>query len=534
MRKIFLILLSAIALSCSAPQSNEETITILQTADIHAYLNPHNEMYVENDEITFRQAGGLAHIKTMVDQIKQDNPEGTLFVDGGDLIQGSGESVLTNGKIFPSLIHKMDYDLLMPGNWEVIYGKEVMIDVMSNYGAQVIVSNMFHEENQEPLFPPYWITEKRGVKIGFIAYNDPDVPVRQNPMFSEGIYFTQVDYNLKKLVDNMKEKEKVDLLFLMAHIGISKQISLANNPAVEGVDFVLGNDTHDRIREPIKGKYAYVVEPGAFGSFLGRLDIKVQNNKMKSFSYELLDVNPDMYPADEVVQQEIDNAIKPYRAELERILGYTTTPLYRYLVVENAMDNFITDALLEKSGADIAVSNGFRFGVPIIPNESGKAPITLEDLWRMIPVDENMKIGEVTGLQIKNWLEKEINNAFTPNAEERFGGWLVRFSGMTLKFDSSKPMGERVLEVKIGGKELDFNRTYTMASCNRTGEPLHMLCRMPNVKNVEIKEYTMHEAIIEYLANKGTISPEIDGRAQAVDLGENVFSEIKEYGYKFR
>src|SRR5690606_22306943 len=102
----------------------EETITILQTADIHAYLNPHEELFVENNEIVFRKRGGLAHIKTLTDSMRSLNPEGTLFVDGGDLIQGSGASVKSQGKIFPSIIQAMHYDLLIPGNWEVIYGKQ--------------------------------------------------------------------------------------------------------------------------------------------------------------------------------------------------------------------------------------------------------------------------------------------------------------------------------------------------------------------------------------------------------------------------
>lgn len=71
----------------------EETITILQTADIHAYLNVHEELFVENGSIVFRKAGGLAQIKTLTDSIRNENPYGTLFIDGGDLIQGSGASV---------------------------------------------------------------------------------------------------------------------------------------------------------------------------------------------------------------------------------------------------------------------------------------------------------------------------------------------------------------------------------------------------------------------------------------------------------
>lgn len=540
MNNIFLVLISIITLTAfkkNDPKMNqkEEIVSILQTADIHAYLNPHTELFLKNGEIEYREAGGLAHIKTLVEKVRENNPDGTIFLDGGDLIQGSGESMLSQGHIFPSLIRAMNYDLLIPGNWEVIYGKKHMMDVMEDYNTNVIVANMFHEENDERIFPPYWITEKKGLKMGFISYNDPEVPIRQNPGFSEGLKFSKIESNLKDLIKELKEKQEVEVLFLVSHIGISKQLLLADNPAIEGVDFILGNDTHERIRKPIQGKYAKVVEPGAFGSFVGRLDLKVKNGKMIGYDYELIEVDPNKFPAHPEVQQLVNVAKAPYAEELQRVLGYTIKPIHRYLVVENPMDNMITDALLWKSGADFATSNGFRFGVPIVPDPStGRKEITKEDLWRMLPVDENMKIGEVTGQQVKDWLEKEINNVFAKNPADRFGGWLVRFSGLTLKFDSSKDYGNRVIEVKIQGEPLDLNKTYTMASCNRTGEPISTLCRMKDAKNVEVMDYTLHDAVEQYLAEKGEVSPVLDGRAQAVDLGPNAYSQVPGTDYEFR
>lgn len=252
------------------------------------------------------------------------------------------------------------------------------------------------------------------------------------------------------------------------------------------------------------------------------------------YSYELREVNPEKYPADEQIQALINQAEAPYNDEMQRILGYTTTPMYRYLVVENPMDNMITHALLWKSGVDVATSNGFRFGVPIVPDESRKMAITKADLWRMLPVNEHMKVGEVTGQQVKDWLEKEINNVFAKDPAKRFGGWLVRFSGMTLKFNSTKEMGERVIEVTIGGEPLDLNKTYKMASCNRTGEPLDFLCRMSNAKNVTIKDYTLHDAVEAYLKEKGMVSPKIEGRSIAIDLGTNAFSQMPGTNYMFR
>lgn len=535
MTRIFVIIfISMLSSSMVMAKDQDTTITILQTADLHAYLNKHNELFVEKGKVKFREAGGLAHIKTLVNGVRKDNPNGTILIDGGDFIQGSGESVLSQGAIFPTIVNEMNYDLMIPGNWEVIYGKQVMMDIMTKYKTSVIVSNMYHEADNSVLFPPYWITEKQGLKIGFIAYNDPEIPIRQNPMFSEGILFSEVESNLKSLIKHLRDQEKVDLLFMVAHIGISKQLMLANNPTVEGVDFIFGNDTHERVRQPIKGKYALVLEPGSFGSFVGKLDLKIKNRKIADYKYELVEVDPKKYKSDKQIQKIVDSLTAPYRSQIQEIIGYTSTPMYRYLVVENPMDNFITDALLWKSGADIAISNGFRFGVPIVPINGKPAPITREDLWRMIPVDEKMKIGKVTGQQIWNWLEKELNNVFAKNAKERFGGWFVRFSGMKIVFDSSKDMGERLISVEIKGKQIDLGKTYSMASCNRTGEPIHMLCRMPNAKDVEIKDFTLHQAIVEYLDMKKIIAPALEGRAVAVDLKSDYFSEVPEVGYKFQ
>src|SRR5690606_3781727 len=142
------------------------------------------------------------------------------IVDGGDLIQGSGYAALSEGRIFPELISQMGYDVIIPGNWEVVYGKERMMDIMTNYNTPVIAQNMFHEEGGKELFPPYWIREIEGIRIGFIGINDPDVPVRQNPIFSKGMTFSGIEDEVKELINTVKEKEEVDVLFLITHIGV--------------------------------------------------------------------------------------------------------------------------------------------------------------------------------------------------------------------------------------------------------------------------------------------------------------------------
>lgn len=524
----------SITIEDSATSMDTLTITILQTADIHGQLDTHPELFWENEKVVFKNRGGLANIKTLFEQERQKNPDRTIIVDGGDLIQGSGYTALSKGQMMPNIIKNMGYDVIIPGNWEVVYGKDIMMGIMKDYDTDVIIQNMYHDQSEEPLFPAYSIKEIEGVRIGFMGINDPDVPIRQNPIFSEGIGFSGLDYKLKKMIDDIKVKEKIDVLFLVTHIGIFKQVELASNPISENVDYILGNDTHERVREMIQGKYAKVTEPGAFGSFVGKLSLHFVDGKLVGDVYELIDVDPDVYPADKSIQNLVDEAKAPYTDHLETVIGYTSTPIYRYLTVENPMDNMITNAARWKTGADIAISNGFRFGNPIVPEDGKLAPITRANLWNLIPVNEPIKTGKATGKQIKDWLEKEMHNAFSQNPTERFGGWLVRFSGMKVNFNSQNERGLRISSIIVKGEEMQDDKYYTISACVRPGDPIDNLCRMTNVKDVEVKDYTIHDVVEEYLKEKSPVSPTLEGRAYCEYLGEYSFSTVPKTDYKFQ
>ena len=509
-------------------------ITILQTADIHGQLDPHPELFWENEEIVFKERGGLANIKTLFDEERKKNPGKTIIVDGGDLIQGSGYVAHSKGEVMVDVIKNMGYDVLIPGNWEVIYGKDVMLDIYERFETPTIVQNMFHEETNENLYPSYLVKEINGVRLGFVGINDPAVPVRQNPIFSEGISFTEVDNSVKKLIDEIKVEEKIDVMFLVTHIGIYKQVELANNEISENVDYILGNDTHERVREMIQGKYAKVTEPGAFGSFVGKLNLYFVDNKLVKDDYELIDVDPEVYAADPEIQAIVDRNKEPYKDNLETVVGYTNAPLYRYLTVENPTDNLVTDAARWKTGADIAISNGFRFGNPIVPENGEPAPITRANLWNLLPVNEPVKTGRATGKQIKMWLEQEMHNAFAQKASERFGGWLVRFSGMKVEFKSQNEKNHRIQSIEINGEPLDEEKYYTISACERPGDPEDVLCRMSGVIDVDTKDYTIHEVVEEYLKLHSPINPKMDKRAYCNYLGEKSFSTVPGTNYSFR
>ncbi len=514
-------------------------LTLLHTADIHSQLLIHDEFFIENGKPVYKKRGGFATLKTMVNELRKQNPENTLVIDGGDCFQGGGVAALTEGRAIVPLMNNIGYDLMLPGNWEVVYGKEMMMKDMFAYHGPKVCANMFHKTNDafngDLIFPPYFIKYIAGIKIGFIGYNDPLTPMRQSPAYSDGIQFTKPELNVAKYIKLLREYERCDMVFLLTHMGLAQQVGLANSDFAKGVDYIIGADTHERVRTPIQGKHAKVTEPGAFGSFLAKLDIVVEDGVIKDHTYQLLDVDPDQYKEDDEMKALVKSAREPYRQELDRVIGKTKTPLVRYYVIETPMDNFITDAIMWKYKPDIALSNGFRFCPPLVPDpKTGVADITMDFLWSMLPVDSEAKQGVITGRQLWDWMEKELQNAFAKDPAKRFGGWVVRFNGMEVNFTIGNEMGKRVNSIKVKGKPVDFTKKYTFVACEREGDPDTTICRVEGVAEPTRLGSTLHKVIQEYLAKASPISPKLEGRATATDAPNELLTQLMGVGYEFR
>jgi 2',3'-cyclic-nucleotide 2'-phosphodiesterase (5'-nucleotidase family) len=517
-------------------KKNEFSVFI--TTDLHAQIHTHDEFFWENNEAVYRKRGGLAVLKTMIDSLRKRHPNHILY-DGGDYFHGHAIASLSEGEALIPLMNAFNYDLILPGNWEVVYKKKKMLYDMGHSTAAKICANMWHKtkdaDNGTLIYPPYWIKYIAGAKIGFIGYTDHLVPKRQSPAYSEGISFTHATENVAKYIKYLKEVEGCGIIFVVTHMGLAQQVGLSNDPSVEGVDFIIGADTHERVRVPIEGKYTRVIECGAFGSFLGKLDIEVVNGKMSSYRYNLLDVDPIKYPANQAVANLVEKIAAPYSKILTEKIGSTTTPLVRYFVLETPMDNLITDAIMWKFKPDIALSNGFRFCQPLaIPKGSKEAIITKEFLWNMLPVDSTAKKGKVSGTQLLEWLEKELENAFAKDPSKRFGGWFVRFAGMEVNCTIGKPKGERVNWVKVKGQALENNKMYDIVACEREGDPNDTLCRIEKVNNPETTTLNLHQVITDYLKIHSPVSPKIEGRTTATDQPSTLLTQLQGTSYNFR
>jgi len=319
----------------------------------------------------------------------------------------------------------------------------------------------------------------------------------------------------------------------LSHMGLSQQIALGNHPDCEGVDYIFGADTHERVRKPIQAKYTKIVEPGAFGSFVGKLEIEVKDGKMGEHHYELVEVDPNRFEADPEMVQLVEALEAPHKEAIETVIGYSKQPLYRYFVVENTIDTMIVDALKWKINVDVVLSNGFRFCPPRVPDETGLVPITEGYLYDMLPVESTVRTGKVSGKQLLAWLEKELQNVFAKDASKRFGGWVVRFKGMKVEFKAFAKFGERVQKVVIADQPLDPDREYTICACEREGDPDDVLCRMTGVKETKNTAYTLHGVVKDYLKEFSPVDPVLRHDSKVLDAPLTLLSQVSGVDYKF-
>lgn len=534
-----LALAEEISQSSENPMNNNEyTISIMQTTDVHCQVHPHDELFWENNQSVFRKAGGYAHLASFLKKERKQNPN-TFIIDTGDMFQGSELSVKTTGKAMVPVLNELGYDLYLPGNWEVIYYKKAMQTLLGSLNAPKVCANMYHDlgngKKGELIFQPYHIWNVGDVKIGFIGYTDPLVPIRQSPGYSKGIIYTKPEENLAYYVDLLRNQEQCAFVLMLSHLGLSQQIHIANLPECEGVDYILGGDTHERVRKPIQCKYSKVVEPGAFGSFVGKLDLTIKSGKVIKDKYSLVEIDPRKYKADKEISSLIESNELPFEKDINKIAGYSTLPLYRYFVIENTIDTLVVDALKWKiKEADIVLSNGFRFCPPNATRDfTGNIPITNGYIYDMLPVDSVVRTGSVTGKQLTDWLEKEMNNVFAENASERLGGWVVKFKGMKVSFNAFAENGKRIKHIEVDGQPLEAKKIYRICACEREGDPADMLCRMRGVMETVNTPHTLHSVLKEYLKVNSPVTPSLPMSAKVLDTSQTLLTQVTGVDYQF-
>jgi S-sulfosulfanyl-L-cysteine sulfohydrolase len=495
---------------------DDKRVTLLHFTDTHAQLETHAE-YLPGANTAIELMGGYARLKTAIahEQAHCDGP--SFLLDGGDEFQGSGPAAWSQGEVMLEPLNAFGIDIYVPGNWDPVYGPERFKELMGRLSCPVICYNFHDETNGKRLFEPAIVLARQGVKVAFIGVTDIGASKRQSPVEFRGMDTTRIS-GLRDFIRDLRARERPDLVVAITHTGLTMARQIARE--MPELNVVLSGHSHERTGRQILEGNVIVIEPGCFGSFLGRLDLTIRNGSILTHQFRLIPVLASQYDEDPAMKALVDKSLNPYRGRMAELIGTTKTLLMRYDVLETTADNFITDAVREIAKADIGFSNGFRFGVPIPP-----ADFTEADLWNLLPKDARMKAGWLTGKELKAYIENELELVFSSDPWKLNGGWGIRASGMTITFNARAEPGRRLIAVKVNDREVEDGQRYTIAGCEREGERLDIVCRHPGTHEPHILPLTVHQALKQYLTTHPVIAPQRDGREVALDLPPVVFSQ---------
>jgi len=473
---------------------NNQQLTILQMNDSHAYIDLHAEMFIEHGQETYRQAGGYARIANIFSTIRNKYPNQVLALDNGDTFHGTFPAVKSKGEALIPMMNAIGFDA-MTAHWEFAYGPTQFEKLVSMLDYPMLAANIYDKTTNERVFPPYTIEERSGLTIGVIGIAEHVVDKIMPPHFFEGIYFTLGNEELPSLINHLREEKQVDLIVVLSHFGFPQEAKLVQE--VDGIDILLSGHTHNRMIKPVIINDTIIMQSGCHGSFIGQLNLEIIDGKIEHFHHKLIEVASDMSP-DPHVQQLVDDTLKPYKKELDEIVGYTDIPLHRYAQLETTMDNLLLEALLDTTSASIAFSNGWRYGAPI-----QKGPITMNDLWNIIPTNPPVSTVEMTGADIVAMLEENIERTFASDPYDQMGGYLKRCLGMTLYIKLENPAGLRIQEAYIVNELLNEYNTYHVTFVTVQGVPKKY---GTNRQNLSIHAI---DALKQYVQKHEVVSPSL-------------------------
>ena len=431
-------------------------LTLIQQNDTHAHVEPHWELRWRDGEPEAWRAGGFARIRAIVDQIRSETNGACVHVDCGDAIHGTGPAQWTEGAVIVPALNALGVELMTPGNWEFGFGPAVLRQRVRDLSFPFIASNVTRADTGALEFASTEIREVGSARVAFVGITSPIVGRTMPQAFGAGLRFLDALDVLPRIVADVRTRERPDLVVLISHYGFAQEVGIAR--VVDGIDVILGGHTHDVLAEAVLVGGTIITQSGAHGSYLTRLDIEITNGRVSDFRHLLLPVVADA-DVNPMVARVVQETLRPHRAALDEVVGETAVLLHRGTVLEAPMDNLVTEAYLKATGAQVALSHGWRYGTPIPPG-----PISSGDLWQMIPTNPELFTVRLTGSELRRMLEQSIENTFSGDLLRQQGGYVMRFAGMRATVRLNNPPGTRVQRVEIADASADPTREYTVVA----------------------------------------------------------------------
>jgi len=483
-----LIIMLALVLVGRSFAPERVQITILGTTDLHGNINPIDYYTNKPDN------RGIAKVATLIKRIRKEHPN-ILLIDSGDTIQGSPlESFHGRKNNQPPdpmmlVMTSLNYDAMAVGNHEYNFGLKVLEKARHEANFPWLSANTYDKSTGKPHYKPYIVKEVAGVKIGILGLTTPGVPHWDNPPNYAGLDFHEPVEAARKWVPILRDQEKVDVVVIAMHMGLEEDLrsgevspgqvpheneAIAIAKEVPGVDVIFMGHTHRDVPSLyING--VLLTQANHWGRHLARADLYLQRAatgwRMYAKSARTIATDDRVEPDPDVVK-----LAEPYDREtqgwLSRVIGESSQELTarEARFRDTAILDLIQKVQMEAGKADVSMVASFNPEARI-----EKGPVSVRDIAGLYVYENTLAVLEVTGQQLKDALEHSAKyfKAYVPGkpasdlVDEKIPAYNFDIAeGVTYELDISKPIGQRIQNLRFRGQPLAPTKKLRLATNN--------------------------------------------------------------------
>jgi sulfur-oxidizing protein SoxB len=405
------------------------------------------------------------------------------------------------------IMNAIGYDVMAPGNWEFFYSKEHLLGLVEQADFPVIAFNVSDKDWDEPVFTPYVMKKVGKLNVAVIGLTYPWTALTSAVSGSAQWWkFGIREEAARELIAEIREEHDPDLVVLLSHGGYGLDQKFAQR--VDGIDVLVSGHTHDAIFEPVVWNNTIIYQGGAHGKYVTNLDVQVKDKKIVGFSYELRKVQQSRVTPDPTIAKLVEEAYAPHEQKLGEVVGRSDVMIYRRDYWQSPMGNMLTDALRDITASDVAFFPAWRYGATLMPGD-----ITVEDMYNVIPTGGTINTFNMSGKALKRLMNNTLNGFLDRDPYSRVGGDMIRFSGMELVYDISRPYDQRAVSLTVGGEEIVDDKEYAIASVHTRfqNSPLFGATHAEDTGRVFVDE------LIEYIRKHSPMSPSLDDRIRPVN-----------------
>ncbi len=498
--------------------AREVSITLLHTTDLHGHIQPADITYPPED--AGRDLGGLARCATAIKQIRAGTPH-CLLVDDGDTLQGRADSFMSGGLMMIRALNGLHYDAWVLGNHEFDWGLEKLARCVDASRAPVLAANIRWDDTAPPVITgrlqPFVIKEVEGVRVAILGLTTPGIPNWSRPRLIRGLKFDASVETLQRILPEVKRR-KPDIIVLAAHQGFRV---VPDDHANEIRDItgwcpelaaLIGGHTHRRVPEIMVHDILYS-QAGHSGLCLGRLDLVYDTDL-----HRLVRRHARLIPMDASVPLDTETLaltradLDAARCEMARVIGKAAED---FTVAgapsrETPVHNLLCEAILDRCRRAGHPADVVIHGVLDAHAALKKGPVTIGDVWSLVPFENFIGVFEVTPAQLREILEEDAARY----GREHFSG----VYGIKLVLRVGAPAGQRVVSIADrDGRPFEAGRrlrvavnSFDLAGAGTRKPRLRALADAPEAKLAEV-DALVRQAVIDFITEKKEITPQVYG-----------------------